>query len=205
MKNIVLMGDSITEYLPYALDKNMKRGFNVPMVSEKLPDSDLVFYICGASNLGIGTFHNYYWKSVKKENVDCFVLLIGINNILRPDCDYDDKLTLDNTVEKLKTFIDDITREKKDLLVELLYPTDNSQINNQVLYVNNKLRKFCEEKSIDYLDLYEILSTDSNVINPQYSDDGLHPNQTGYKVILNEISKKLQSKKDKPKRLCKQG
>ena len=35
-------------------------------------------------------------KKVEKDKMDCFVLLIGINNILRPDCDCDGKESLDD-------------------------------------------------------------------------------------------------------------
>ena len=45
MKKVTLLGDSITEYMPYVIAKEMKRGFNVPMASNKLPDNDIIFNI----------------------------------------------------------------------------------------------------------------------------------------------------------------
>ncbi len=203
MKKVVLLGDSITEYMPYVIDKEMKRGFNVAMISSKLPNNNITFYICGVSNIGVGTYHNYIWKQVDKNDVDCFVLLLGINNLLRPDCDYDDKESLDDTFEKIKLFIQDIISNGKDILVESLYPTDNIDINIKVTTINEKLKKYCEENHIDYLDLYNVLLGDDGLINHDYTDDGLHPNESGYIIIIDYISKMIELKNGKSKKLCK--
>ena len=203
MKKVTLLGDSITEYMPYVIDKTMKRGFNVPMISDKLPDNDIIFNICGISNIGVGAFHNYCWKGVKKDEIDCFVLLLGINNLLRPDCDNDGKESLEDTFEKLKLFIQDIINSGKDILVQLLYPTEYINTNAKVVILNEKLRKYCEENEIDYLDLYDDLLDNNGVINPIYTDDGLHPNETCYMFIIDRISKKIKLKSEKVKRMKK--
>ena len=62
--------------------------------------------------------------------------MVGINNLLRPDCDYDGKESLDDTFEKMKAFIQDIISSGKDLIVELLYPTDSISINKKVITIN---------------------------------------------------------------------
>lgn len=105
MTKVALLGDRITEYMPYKIDENIDHGFNVPMISSKLPNNDITFYICGMSNMWVGTYHKYLWKDVIKDGIDYFILQIGINNILRPDCDYDGKESLDDTFEKIKLFI----------------------------------------------------------------------------------------------------
>ena len=43
MKRVALLGDSITEYMPYIIDKEAKRGFNVPLITTKIPNSDIIF------------------------------------------------------------------------------------------------------------------------------------------------------------------
>ncbi|MBE6138223.1 MAG: hypothetical protein E7173_00570 [Firmicutes bacterium] len=201
MKKVALLGDSITEYMPYVIDKEMRRGFNVPMVSDKLPDNDIIFNICGVSNIGVGSYHNYCWKDVEKDEIDCFVLLIGINNLLRPDCDYDGKESLDDTFEKIKLFIQDIISSGKDILVQLLYPTKYINTNAKVVILNEKLRKYCEENEIDYLDLYNELLGDDGIINHIYTEDGLHPNESCYMFIIDHISKKIKLKNGKVKKL----
>lgn len=96
MPKVALFGDRITEYTPYKIDENMNLGFNVAMISSKLSNNDITFYICVMSNVGVGTYHKYLWKDVIKDGIDYFILKIGINNILKPYCDYDDKESLDD-------------------------------------------------------------------------------------------------------------
>ena len=191
MKKIAIMGDSITAYMPYYIDKTIKRGFNEPMISDKLQNRDIIFYICGVENIGIGMYHKSCWPKVNKDEMDGFILLIGVNNILRPDCDYDNKESLDDTFEKLKNFIEDILNYGKPLMVETLYPTNQTRINKEVITLNEKIIKYCEEKSIDYLDLYSVLADNNGLINSDFSDDGLHPNKKGYEIIISELTGKL--------------
>jgi len=198
MKNIVFLGDSIAEMMPYNIDRNMPRGYDIPMKSDKLPKVDAEFYTHGISNIGIGTYHKYVWPHIEKESVDCFILLLGINNILRPDCDPKEEDTLDDVFEKLKKFILEIINGGHKLLVQCLYPTNRQHINDGVLYVNAKLKQFCQENGIECLDLYETLSNENRILNPAYSEDGLHPNERGYILILGKVCEKLGLKKIEP-------
>lgn len=191
MKKIAILGDSITAYMPYYIDKTIPLGFNKPMISDKLQSNDVVFYTCGIENVGIGTFHEFYWPNVNKEEMDGFILLIGINNILRPDCDDDNKESLEDVFEKLKNFIEDILNYGKPLLVQTLYPTNRVHIKEQIIILNEKIKKYCEDKSIDYLDLYPILADKIGLMNSSFSDDGLHPNAVGYEIIIKELYKKI--------------
>ena len=68
MTKVALFGDRITEYTPYKIDENMNLGFNVPMISSKLSNNDITFYICVMSNVGVGTYHKYLWKDVIKDD-----------------------------------------------------------------------------------------------------------------------------------------
>lgn len=201
MKNIALIGDSITEYIPYIIDKNAKPGFNIPLITNKISTNDITFYICGVSNIGVGSYHKYIWKNVIKDKIDCFVLLIGINNLLRPDCDNDGKETLNDTFEKIKSFIESILSTNKNLLVELLYPTNDINLNKKVSILNQKLKEYCEYNNINYLDLYNLLLDTNGLINSNYTNDGLHPNETGYILILEQIINKINLKKQHKKLL----
>lgn len=201
MKNITLIGDSITEYIPYIIDKNAKTGFNIPLITNKISNNDITFYICGVSNIGVGSYHKYIWKNVIKDKIDCFVLLIGINNLLRPDCDNDGKKTLNDTFEKIKSFIENILSTNKNILVELLYPTNDINLNKKVSILNQKLKEYCEYNNINYLDLYNLLLDTNGLINSNYTNDGLHPNETGYILILEQIINKINLKEQHKKLL----
>lgn len=166
------------------------------MITSKIPNDNIMFYICGVSNIGVGSYHNYMWKQVNKGKIDCFVLLLGINNLLRPDCDDDDRESLEDTFEKIKEFIEDII-STGNILVQMLYPTDRLDINSEVVKINQKLKNYCEDKNINYLDLYNELLGEDGIINPIYCDDGIHPNVIGYKLIIDSISKKLELEENK--------
>ncbi len=199
MKKIAVLGDSITAYMPYFLDKKMKIGFDVPMVSDKLPNSDILFYICGILDIGVGDFHKFYWPRVVKDEMDGFVLLLGVNNILRPDCDDDNKETIEDTFEKLKSFMEDILSTDKYLLVQTLYPTKYPEANKKIGILNEKIKSYCQNNSIDYLDLDAVLEDEDGLLNQKFSDDGLHPNETGYKIIVDKLSKKINNELQMPK------
>jgi len=176
MTKIVFMGDSITEYIKYKFKGQI--GSNEDEIK-----------IFGVENIGVGNFMKYGWPHVDHDNVDYYVLLIGINNISRPDCDYDDRETLDDLKEKLKEFINLIVNDNSGkLIVQSIYPTKYVQRKNDILCVNKFLEDYCEKINVTYLDLYSLLKTNDDLLNEQYSDDGIHPNNNGYELILGEIS-----------------
>jgi len=186
MSKIVLMGDSITEYMPYIFKGTIGTS------------SDEIKYF-GVENIGVGCYMNYAWPRVDHENVDTYILLIGTNNISRPDCDYDGRETLEDLVDKLKEFIDKIitTSPQSRLIVQSIYPTKYPQRSDKIIYVNSKVEEYCNDKGIDYLGLHSILKDDEGLLNKEYSDDGIHPNKEGYDVVAREINKKLCIEKDK--------
>ena len=112
MSKIVFLGDSITEYMPYVY-KDKVGG-----------EEDVVSYH-GVENIGVGCFHQYCWPRVKEKesDADIFVLLIGTNNLSRPDCDYDDRETFDDLVMKMKEMINDVILTGSRLIVQSVYPT----------------------------------------------------------------------------------
>lgn len=187
MSKIILMGDSITEYMPYVFKGNIGN------------DGDEVKYF-GVENIGVGTYMKYVWPEVDHEEVDTYILLIGTNNISRPDCDYDERESLDELVDKLREFINQIVSScSSRLLVQSIYPTKYPIGNEEILFVNEKLKSYCNSLGVEYLDLHCLLIDEEGLFNKKYSDDGIHPNELGYKIVADEINKKL--KKDLSKKL----
>ena len=181
MSKIVLMGDSITEYMPYIYKGHIGN------------DGDEVSYF-GVENIGVGSYMNYCWPRVDHDNVDVYVLLIGTNNISRPDCDYDERETLDDLVEKLKEFINMINVTGARLIVQSIYPTKYPIRIDDIKFVNEKVSEYCEENRIDYLNMHDLLKDDEGLFNKEYSDDGIHPNAVGYSLIAEEITKKINNR-----------
>ena len=179
MSKIIFIGDSITAYMPYIFKGTIGN------------DNDVVKYF-GVENIGVGSYMNYCWPKVDHENVDVYILLIGTNNISRPDCDYDERESLDELINKLKEFIDQIVNNgNSKLLVQSIYPTKYAERINNIKVVNEQLEAYCSEIGIEYLDLYSLLIDEKELFDTKYSDDGIHPNESGYNIIANEINKKL--------------
>lgn len=181
MSKIVLMGDSITEYMPYIYKGSIGN------------EEDEVKYF-GVENIGVGSYMNYCWPRVDHENVDAYILLIGTNNISRPDCDYDERETLDDLVEKLKEFINMISATGTRLIVQSIYPTKYPIRIEDIKFVNASVKQYCEDNNIEYLNMYDLLKNEEELFNEEYSDDGIHPNVAGYTLIAEEITKKVNNK-----------
>lgn len=179
MAKIVLMGDSITEYMPY-------------IYKEKIgTEEDEVKYF-GVENIGVGSFTNYVWPHVDKEGVDTYYLLIGTNNISRPDCDYDNKETLEDLVMKIRTLIDMIIASKTGfLIVQSIYPTKHEYRIEDIKYVNKCIKEYCDVVGVEYLDMYSKLATEEDLFDERFTDDGIHPNKDGYAILAEEITKRL--------------
>ena len=179
MSKIVFMGDSITAYMPLVFKGQIGE------------ETDKVEYY-GIENIGVGTYMMYVWPRIDHENVDTYILLLGINNISRPDCDYDQRESLDELVDKIKEFIDKIVSSSSSrLLVQSIYPTSFSNYAEKIVFVNNEIKNYCNTIGIEYLDMYSLLIDDKKILDKKYSDDGIHPNELGYNVIANKINKTL--------------
>ena len=175
---ILLLGDSIMAYMPKGLIGN-KEDEEIKHCYE---------------NMGVGTLYNYVWKRINILDADINILLIGINNILRPDCDYDDKESLEDVLDKLKELINDIcTKSSGKLIVQALYPTDSYSRKVSIDYVNNVLENYCKENNIPYLDLTSELADEQGLLKNEYSNDGLHPNKECYDIIVQRINDKINS------------
>ena len=179
MAKIVLMGDSITAYMPYIYKGKVGS------------EDDEVKYV-GVENIGVGSFMNYVWPKMDKEGVDTYYLLIGTNNISRPDCDYDGRETLEELVMKIKEFIDIILASKTgNLIVQSIYPTKHSYRINDIKYVNSCIKEYCDMVGGEYLDMYSLLATEDDLFDERFTDDGIHPNVAGYELLANEVNKRL--------------
>lgn len=178
MAKIMLIGDSITEYMPYI--------YKGPIGN----DGDEVEYH-GRENIGVGSYMKYIWPHIKDKEVDAYVMLLGINNIRRPDCDYDNRETTEDLVSKMKEFIDVVHGTGKRLLVQSLYPTKYLVTNYNVLLVNEQIEKYCSDIGVEYIDIHNLLLGADGLIFKDYSDDGIHPNKEGYTLIARKLTKAL--------------
>ncbi len=99
-----------------------------------------------------------------------------------------------NNYKKIINKILESTPETK-LYIESVLPVDYAihftRPINDIIKINSELEAIAAEKGLIYIDLFNVLKTDDNKLNPEYSYDGLHLNGKGYqawkKVIIKYI------------------
>ncbi len=175
--NYLFLGDSITEL--YNLDK----------------------YFSGLSvvNSGIsGNITEDILKDMKNRvydyNPSKVFLLIGTNDLIH-DISVDD---IASNIEKIISEIKDNKPQAK-IYVESVYPINynlnkkmvNKRNNDDIMKINEKIKKYCEDNGYTYINMYDSLLDGDGNFSEEYTDDGLHPNENGYEIITKELKKYL--------------
>lgn len=60
----------------------------------------------------------------------------------------------------------------------------------KIVALNKWIKAFTSEKGFIYLDFFSSMADNNNAMKAEYSEDGVHPNKTGYKVmegLLDEV------------------
>jgi len=113
-------------------------------------------------------------------------LLIGINDVSH-------NVAADSIVSGIAKIASRIVTEspRTKLYIQSVFPVNDSfgkflgttVQGNVVIEINNGLKRLCEEKGLTFVDVYTALkSSDSEKLNPNYTNDGLHLLGKGYMV-----------------------
>ena len=174
----LFLGDSITEY--YELNKYYKdkKVFNSGIGGDKtyniLNDLDnrvfiykptTIFLLIGTNDLGGAT---------NNEIVDSIIKIC-------------DKIHKKN--KKIKIYVESIypiSEEKNEKVLDWMV---GKRENKRIKQINKKLKLSAKSHNYTYLDIYNILVDENDNLRLEYTIDGLHISNEGYKVISNEIKK----------------
>ena len=177
-ENIVFYGDSITEMYP--LDKFF-------------PDYPVV-------NAG----HGGYLSRRLLEEVDEKLLvynptkvfmLMGTNDLAYSD------YTNEEIVDNVKGIVNKIREDRKNvkIYIESIYPVNQDinidrnvmhiRQNKRIREINALLKEYCKEEKLTYINIFDLLKEEDGTINEDYTLEGLHINEEGYKVITNALMK----------------
>ncbi len=175
-KNYLFLGDSIT----YRYDLN-KYYDGLPVVNSGV-DGDKTSDIM--KNLK---------KRVYDYNPSKIFVLIGTNQLKNQD----DK----EIFEDIVNLVDEIHEHRKyaNIYVESIYPVNGNitnrhtkiRKNSRIRNINNMLQDYFKDSYVKYIDLYSELSDDEGNLKKEYSDDALHLNDEGYKIVTNVLEKYL--------------
>lgn len=175
--NYLFLGDSITEY--YDLDKYFP---DMPVVNSGVAGDTTDDILSDMKN------------RVYDYNPSKIFLLIGTNDLR-------DEKSVDEVVDNIKKIIEGIKENRKEaeIYLESIYPVneeidkklvgprDNGDINE----INEKLEEYAKEEGITFINTHELLVDEDNLLNEDYTDDGLHLNDEGYEVVSEALIKYL--------------
>lgn len=175
--NYLFLGDSITDF--YDLDKYYP---DMPTVNS------------GVSGNTTEDILNDMKKRAYQYNPSKVFLLIGTN-------DLDTKHSKEDIVKNIEKIISELkeNRPKAELYLESIYPVNpdvrrsksGNRNNDDIKQINKELKKYCKENKINYINLYDLLKDEDDNLKAEYTKDGLHLSDEGYKVVTEEIKKKL--------------
>ena len=181
-ENIVFVGDSITDF--YDLEKYypdelnlVNSGINGNRTDDILDDMKNRIYIYNPSKV---------------------ILLIGTNDISF-------NKSKDEIVENIKTIVKQIKKNRPycKMYIESIYPinnTDNKKIdhfmvknrtNSFIKKINSDLKEYAEKNDITYIDMYSDLIDEEGNLDIDYTKEGLHLSDEGYKVVTKKLKKYL--------------
>ena len=168
--HVVFVGDSITDGCDLSL---------------YYPDLDA--YNRGISGDTTGGVLNRMKVSVYDLQPSVVVLLVGTNDYERA-FNHSNEHILSNyrkILEKIKTHCPS-TR----VVVQSVYPISDVSFHDHYKYghgrikeLNRELSSLSQEFGYVYADVFSLLESENEEMDMRYSEDGLHPNDVGYRVV----------------------
>ncbi len=126
---------------------------------------------------------------IEQHKADKLFLMIGTN-------DLGGGTDRDVVVANIKEIIE-MTKEQSPgtkIYLESIYPVNlskrsaNEKRNNEdIRYINIQLKKYCDENNITYLEVYPLLADENGNLKEEYTEDGLHLNSAGYRVVTDYL------------------
>ncbi len=174
-EKIIFAGDSITD----GYDLNKYYSYD-----------DKLIINSGVSGYKTTNIIKRFNNVIKQYHADKLFLTIGTNDI---GAQTSNDVIVSNIEKILKMAREDTPNIK--LYYETIYPIDpntNAGItrkNVDIRDINQTMKEYCKKNNITYLDVYSILADDNGNLRKEYSKDGLHLNEEGYKAITKYLKK----------------
>lgn len=120
-------------------------------------------------------------------------LMIGINDIAKGVPEDSIAANVQAIVERLK-----LESPKTKLYIQSVLPVNNSfgmfsghtRKSQKIVATNTLLRKLCDESAVEFVDLYPyFVEANSDRLNPNFTNDGLHLLGAGYQCWIEHIAR----------------
>lgn len=134
-------------------------------------------------------------EKIYQYNPSVVIIELGINDLSEEE-------SSDDIISHISEIIDGIkeNRPYAEIYLESIYPINrdvekydddilsNSFDDNDIFSINIELKKLAKKKDILYLDVYDKIG-EKKQLKSDYTDDGIHLNEEGYKEVLSLIEK----------------
>lgn len=114
------------------------------------------------------------------------VINCGTNDIAENNGPYNEDITMDNIISMSELAISNGIK----VVLSSVLPCDGFLWNRSVTdaavkiqSLNQRIISYATDHGLPYIDYYSAMVVDGGAINPAYSEDGVHPNSTGYQVM----------------------
>lgn len=171
MKNIVFIGDSLTEWY------NWQKRFPEYRITNLGISGEPVESLLGRRDRVRASI----------DNPDFIFLMTGINNIAMEQYDITDPYR--EIVRNLSTWY-----KKSKVVIQSILPVALEWIsNNAIKETNRHLEQIAREFSVEYLDVYSLFIDSKGNPKSEYylQDDGVHLSSKGYDVWADEVERFL--------------
>lgn len=177
-ENIVFLGDSIFDWFPVE-----KIFSDLPIVNSGIVGNRSEEALAGLE------------ERVYRYNPTKVFVQIGTNDI---EADNDSEELNQQVFENIVQITKEIkkNRSKSKIYVISIYPVNehmpgsNDRHISEIKAINAKLEKYCSEtEGIEYIDAFNQLTDEEEMLDKDYTDDGLHPNGLGYAKLTEILMK----------------
>lgn len=129
---------------------------------------------------------------------ETLVINAGINDL----AELTHPFVLERTLGNIKTMVELARCHNIDVVLTSVLPATEfkksiniTEVPRRVRELNEAIRAYAKEQGLPYVDYYPALAYGpEGILNPEYTEDGLHPNHVGYAVMEPIIHNFLQSR-----------
>ncbi len=114
------------------------------------------------------------------------VINCGTNDIAENNGPYDEDITMGNIMSMTELAIaNDIT-----VVLSSVLPCDSfcwnpsvKDVTQKIHALNERISAYAASRGLTYINYHDGMATGNGALNPSYTEDGVHPNSTGYYVM----------------------